>query len=129
MARKTLADIDPRLTSVVEDFKAVSMVKGEMARDAYDLQDRETKLVIDRIVGTLQQYATGFLNVKVGGTYVPVKVDNEYLGYNLMYLAVEICKDLAFVGERVANFVFPPSLCVKCGAELIPEKRKEKKYG
>jgi hypothetical protein len=126
MARKSLADIDPKLKSVVEEFKATSLVKYEMAMDAYNLQDKETRAVIDRIVATLQQYATGFLNVKVGSTYTPIKIDNDYLGYNLLYLAVEVVKDLAFLQIKVANFVFPPSLCYKCGAEVIPETRKGK---
>lgn len=126
MARKTLADIDPNLKSAVEDFEAVSLVKYEMAQDAYELQDEETQKVIDRIAGTLRSYATGFLNVKVGNVYVPIKVDNDYLGYNLFYLAVEVVKDLAFLDIRVANFVFPPSQCVKCGADIIPEKRNAK---
>lgn len=126
MARKTLADIDPRLKSVVEDFEAMSLVKHEMAVDAYELQDKETQAVIDRIVATLRQFATGFITAKVGGTYVPVPIDNKYLGYNLLYLAVEIVKDLAFLDIRVATFEFPPSLCVKCGAEVIPEKRTAK---
>lgn len=126
MARKTLTDIDPRLKSVVEDFHAVSLVKYEMAKDAYDLQDETTQKVINRIVGTLQTYATGYITAKVGGTIYPVKIDNEYLGYNLLFLAMEIAKDLAFVNVRVAKFTFPPSLCVKCGDEVIPERRKGK---
>jgi hypothetical protein len=89
-----------------------------MAKDAYDLQDEETQAAIDRIVCTLQSYVTGFLNVKVAGaSYVPVKIDNEYIGYNLLYLAVEVAKDLALLNIRVANFTFPPVLCVVCGAD------------
>lgn len=123
MARKTLADIDPRLKSVVEEFHTISEVKHEMASDAYDLQDDETKKVIDRIAATLQLYATGYLHAKVGGMMVPIPVSNDYLGMNLFWLAVEVAKDLAFSDIQLANFEFPPSLCANCGAEVLPGKK------
>lgn len=118
MGRKTIADIDPELRAATEAFKALSLVKGEMARDAYAVQDKATKKAIDRIVATLQQHARGEVNLKVGNTLVPVKVDDQTLGFNLFYLAVEIVKDLGFVGIKVANFKFPAHLCVRCGEEV-----------
>lgn len=125
MARKTLADIDPELKSVLEEFKSVSLVKYDMARDAYTVQDKATQKTIDRIVGTLQQHATGYITAKVNNAMVPVKIDNEYLGYNLLFLAVEIVKDLAIMGQKVSNFEFPEALCASCGAEIIPEQRSK----
>lgn len=121
MARKSLADIDPDLRRATEEFESISLVKYEMAKDAYDLQDDKTQKVIDRIVGTLQQYATGHITVKVGGSYVPVKITNEYLGFNLLYLAVEVVKDLAFLDIRVESFKFPELLCAVC-ADPMPEQ-------
>jgi hypothetical protein len=125
VARKTLADIDPKLKSVIEDFQALSLVRGEMARDAYELQDDETKKVIDRMVGVMQGYATGYITATVNRTLVPVKVEAEYLGYNLLFLAVEMVKDLAMCNVRIASFTFPPSLCVKCGEYLNPKSEKQ----
>jgi hypothetical protein len=120
MARKSIADIDPNLTRALEEFKSVSLIKYEMARDAYEIQDEETRRAIDRIQGTLMQYATGYIMLKVNKTMVPIKIDNEYLGYNLQFLAVEIAKDLAFTGIRLAKFKVPPLYCASCG-DLIPE--------
>lgn len=127
MARKTLADIDPGLTVVIEEFQAVGRVKDEMAKDAIKMQDKETRAAIDRILGTLQTYATGYITPKIGKSVVPVKVDNEFITMHLRWLAVEIAKDLAFVDIRLANFTFPPSLCASCGADIIPEKRTERR--
>lgn len=133
MPRKSVIDLkssDNLLDQATEEFKDVSEVKAEMARAVYDQQDAKTKAVIDSIHATLQHYATGYITVQLAppsGALTPVKLDNEYLGYNLLYLAVEIVKDLAITGIRVASFVFPPSLCVECGAEVIPEKRSRKK--
>lgn len=123
MARKSLVDLDPNLRSAVDEFQAVSLVKFEMARDAYNMQDAETKAAIDRIHGTLQQHATGYINVVVGKTVYPVRINSEYLGYNLLYLAVEIVKDLAFTGIRIAKFKVPPLTCVACGDPIEAGKR------
>lgn len=135
MGRKTIGDLkssDKLTADAIEEFKSVSEIKHELARDAYDLQDSETKATIDRIAATLMQYASGYINVQLNppsGSIVPVKIENKYLGMNLLWLAVEIVKDLAFVGVQVANFEFPESLCASCGAEIIPEKRSGKKAG
>lgn len=133
MARKSISDLkstDSLTEEAVADFKAVSEIKYELAKEAYDMQDEATRLAIDRIMETLQVYATGSITVQLSppkGAMIPVRIDNTYLGYNLLWLAVEICKDLAFLDLQVANFQFPPSQCVSCGAELIPEKRKVKR--
>jgi len=118
MARKSLLDVDPRLKTVLEEFQATSLVKMEAAKDAYDCQDDETKAAIDRIHATLQQHATGYINVKVGRQVVPVKVDREYLGYNLFWLATQIVSDLAFVDIRLASYQYSPLRCVSCGSEI-----------
>lgn len=113
MARKTLA-VDP----VIEEFEAVGRVKDEMAHDVIDIQDAETQAAIDIILGTLQTYATGYITPKIGETNVPIKVDNEYITMHLRWLAVEIAKDMALVGIRLGNFVFPKNLCAVCGSEV-----------
>jgi len=135
--RKSITAFSPKSiermeNEAVEEFKMVSEIKYELAKDAYDLQDDETKAVIDRIVDTLRQYASGYITIQLNppeGAMVPVKIENKYLGYNLLWLAVEIVKDLAFTDIRVANFEFPQSLCAQCGAEIIPEKRSGRKAG
>jgi hypothetical protein len=135
MARKSIHELKSvaKLTAdAVEEWESVSLIKYELAKTAYDAQDAETQEAIDRIVKTLQTYATGYINVQLQppiGAMVPVKVSAEYLGYNLLFLAVEIAKDLGFVGIRLANFVFPETLCASCGAELIRETRTTKGRG
>src|SRR5262245_25436912 len=131
MARKSITDLPSHAKlqeEAIEQFKAVSEIKMELAQEAYDMQDAETQKVIDKMVETMRTYCTGYINVQLQpptGALVPVKIDNEYLGYNLFFLAVEIVKDLALLDIKVANFVFPPSMCAKCGAELgIPEKTR-----
>lgn len=130
MPRKSLASINSRVRETVENFESVSELKFELAREAYDVQDEETQRVIDRILATLQTHATGYITVQLQpphGAIYPVKISNEYLTYNLLWLAMEVVKDLALLDIRVASFEFPPSLCTKCGAEIIPEKKPPRK--
>ena len=131
MARKTISDLrssDKLMQEAVDRHKSISEVKYELAKEAYDAQDDDTKAVIDKMVETLRTYCTGYINLQLQpptGAMVPVKLNNEYLGYNLLFLAVEIVKDLALLDIKVASFKFPPSMCATCGAELgLPEKTK-----
>lgn len=131
MARKSISDLRSSAKleeEAVEQFKSVSEIKHELAMEAYDLQDKATQTVIDKMVDTLRTYCTGYINVQLQpptGALVPVKISNEYLGFNLFFLAVEIVKDLALLDIKVANFKFPPSMCATCGAELgIPEQTR-----
>jgi len=131
MGRKSVTDLPSSAKLVddaIEQYNSVAEIKYELAKAAYDAQNRATRRAIDRIVDTLRVYATGYINVQLQppeGALVPVKVDNTYLGYNLLWLAIEIAKDLAFLDIRLADFRFPEALCAKCGAELgIPELTK-----
>lgn len=118
MPRKTLAVIDPKLTEAIEEFRSLSLVRNEMALDLCELQDDTTAKVIDGIVSTLRKSANGYVTLRVAGKAVQVKLDDEYLGYNLFWLATEVVKDLGFVGIKVANFEFAPNLCASCGDEV-----------
>jgi hypothetical protein len=117
MARKTAADLNPSMPAL-DDFEAVSAVKFEMALDVYAVQDEETQKVIDLIAATLRQYSNGHAKLKVSGRFEFVPIPEEMLNQTLMYLAVEVVKDLAILGIRVANFEFPPNICVTCGVEV-----------
>lgn len=134
MPRKSVTDLKSakrKLNEAMEEFESLSEVKYELAKAAYEVQDAKTQQVIDRIVATLRTYATGYVTFQLApprGALSTVKITNEYLGYNLFYLAVEVMKDLAMMGIKVAEFTFPPALCAQCGAELgIPELKKVKR--
>lgn len=133
MARKSITNLKSNaklVENAVAEFKSISELKYELAKEAYDAQDEDTKKAIDRIIGTLQVYATGSITVQLQppfGEYVTVRIDATYLGYNLLWLAIEICKDMALLGIRLAAFDFPQSMCAKCSAEIIPERRSKGK--
>lgn len=126
--RKTIHDLKStqRLEQeAVEEWQSISLAKNELAMDIYDAQSTETKQAIDLIVKTLRTYATGDIHVELpGGETVSVSADPEHLTYNLMYLAVEIAKDLGVVGIQLAEFTFPTNLCFSCGATVKRKGRK-----
>lgn len=121
MARKAAIQTDDRLREALEEAKAIIEVRHEIAQEAYDFQDESTQKAIDNIVRRLRLAATGTINVRVNpprGATVPVKIEQQYVDFNLLFIATEIVKDLALCGIRIATYTFPPSFCVACGAEV-----------
>lgn len=132
MARKQATATKARVDEAVEEFKALTEVRGEIAQEAFDFQDEQTKEVLRRIVNRLRVGATGYITVHVNppsSATVPVKIDEEYVGFNLLFIATEILKDLALFDIKVANYKFPPSLCTHCGAEITKTKPHKRRRG
>jgi hypothetical protein len=132
MARKQATERSVELQDAIDEWKEIAIVRGEIAKDAYDFQDEKTKAVLDRIVQRLREASTGYVNVQVNppaGSLIPVKMEARYIGYNLLYIATEILKDLAMFDVRVETYKFPPSLCVSCGANVTAEKPKKRRRG
>lgn len=129
MARKTPVATKARVDEAVEEWKSLTEVRYEMAKEAYDFQDEETRTLLDRMVNRLRIGASGYITVRVNppaSQTVPVKIEQQYLDYNLLYVATEILKDLAMFDIRVGTYTLAPSLCVSCGAEIVSEKPKAK---
>lgn len=126
MPRKTLDQL-ASLKSVIEEFEALSLVRYEMAVDAYEYQDDETKAVIDKMVATLRQHANGTVNVQYGGKLISLKVGDETFAKNLLYTALEVVKSMYFVGLRVANFKWKSTVCIACGAKIEKAKKGGKR--
>lgn len=127
--RKTAIQTDARVTEALDEWKALTEVRYELAKETYDFQDDKTKALLDRIVNRLRIGASGYITIRINPPHaasVPVKIDQEYLNYNLLYVATEILKDLAMFDICVGTYKLPPSLCVNCGAEITKEKPKAK---
>lgn len=121
MARKTIIQTDSRLMEALEEAKAIIEIRHEIAQEAYDFQDEKTKGAIDMIVRRLRLAATATVNVRVNpprGATVPVKIEQQYVDFNLLFIATEIVKDLALCGIKIASYKFPPTFCVACSAEV-----------
>lgn len=117
--RKTAVSAD--LKEAIEEAKAMIEMRHELAQEAYDFQDADTKAILDRMVTRLRMSAGGFITVHVNppkGNKVPVKIEQEYIDFNLLYIATEILKDLAMFDVAVGTYEFPPQQCATCGGEL-----------
>lgn len=130
MPRKRAQTGSKQVAEAVEEFKQLTMIRYEMAKDVFDHQDEDTQEVLQRIVDRLRLSATGYITVSVNPPHsavVPVKIEQQYVDFNLLFIATEILKDLATFDVRVASFEFPPSLCASCGAEITGQARKRKR--
>jgi hypothetical protein len=110
-----------KVEEVMEQVRALAEIRGEIAQAAYEHQDKATQAVIERIRDTLRVAATGYVEITVDpphGAIVPVKLEQRYVDFNLLYVAVDILKTLAIFDVRIENFEFPPSHCTNCGAEI-----------
>jgi hypothetical protein len=115
------AKADKELQQWLENYKAQTEARLRMATDAYELQDSETREVIDRIRDRITAATTG--RVRASNGHV-IRVDQELSDANVLFIATEIMKDLAMYDVKVANFEFPPSYCVQC-REKLPQSRKK----
>jgi hypothetical protein len=130
VARKTVVGTDKQVREAVDDFYAMCEIRYDIAKAAYDAQSTDTQEVLDRIRDRLRLAVTGFITVTINPPHsgqVPVKVEQKYIDYNLMYVATEILKDLALFGVQVADYNFPPINCVNCGAEIEKTRPKKKR--
>lgn len=103
MARKMKAPKVADKSAFSEEQQLMAEVRGEIAQEAYDAQDAKTKAAIDAVAHRLAKDAAS---------------TDIYTQHNLLFVAVEIVKDLAVTGIRVASYNFPEGQCVSCGGAL-----------
>lgn len=114
-----LRSADKLIDEAYESFAAVSEIKHELSQEVFDAQDDETKAALTQIAASLLVYSTDTIKLDLGKQgKAEAQVEREHLDWNLQWLAVEIAKDLAVVGIRVANFVLPLDACAICGGDV-----------
>ena len=122
--------VDRQIEAQLEVFRAQTEARYRIALAAYEAQDIPTKDALDRIRDRLQTMSTGqirvFPNGKARDSYV-VEISQTLVDQNILYMATEIVKDLAFMDIRVANYQFPTVYCAECGDKLVMKKRKKAK--
>jgi hypothetical protein len=133
VARKSVVNLkaaDELVKDAVEEFYTVSEMKYEIAKASYDAQDDDTRDMIDQLVKVLNLHATGYITVTLDpphGGAVPVKVEKKYVGFNTLYIVMDMLKTLALFDIRVGKYTFPAAYCSNCEAELIPERQTKPK--
>ena len=105
----------------VELFESATRARFRIARAAYDHQDNETQRVIDIIVERLRTAGSGYIRIYPNGKRNPsvaVPITLEQQDQNILFIAMEIVKDLALFDIRLASYEFPKVYCATCGDKL-----------
>jgi hypothetical protein len=131
--KKTLAnlrDADDLVKEAVEEFKLLSEVKYELAKEAYDAQDEATRDMIDQLHRVLRIHATGYVTIQLSpphGAVVPVKVEQQYVDFNLLYIVMDMLSNLALFDIRVGSYTFPKTLCANCESQIVQSQAQTRK--
>ena len=112
----------------LEIFYAATEARYRIATAAFEAQDEKTKEAIRMIRDRLSVLATGTIRIFPDGKRNPgytVQISTEHVDNNLLYIATEIVKDLAFMDIRVENYNFPKVYCAECGDKLTKVRKKK----
>jgi hypothetical protein len=110
----------------LEVFKQATEARYKLAMQAYKAQDMQTQDALDLIVERLRTISTGQIRIFPNGKSQPgvvMSIEPALQDQNVLFLATEIMKDLAFFDVKVANYEFPSVYCAECGDKLTPSKR------
>jgi hypothetical protein len=107
---------------VLKRYRKLTKTRYKMAIQVYEAQDSLTKEVIDRIRDRLVLASTGI--VSVNGR--PVKLEQKYIDFNILFLACEIVSDLAILGIQVGNFKPSKMFCMECKKKILGVNKPKK---
>src|SRR5215831_11305322 len=114
-----------KVDRALEEFRKIARTRYKMAMQVYEAQDGLTKEVIDRIRDRLVIASTGVVNINGR----PVKIEQKYVDYNILFLACEILSDLALLDIQIANFNPSPMWCAECKQEIAGVKNLKGRNG
>lgn len=112
----------------LEIFALATKARHKIAQAAFDAQDEDTQEAIRMIRDRLSVMATGTIRVFPNGRQNPgitTQISSELVDSNLLYMATEIVKDLAFLDIRVENYTFPTTYCAECGDKITLSKAEK----
>lgn len=106
------------VSEALETYKRIIESRYRIAMAVYEHQDDLTKEVLDRIRDRLRIASTGVVNINGK----PHKLEQEYIDFNILFIACEILSDLALNDIQIANFNFHPVYCAECKREIAGVK-------
>jgi hypothetical protein len=130
MARRTVSElksVQRYLDEAVAEFQDLSEIRYELAKRAYKAQSATMQNTVDSILATLRIHAKDYIDVQLQpphGALVPVKIERRYVDFNLLYIAMDILKNLALFDIRIGDYEFPPSLCTNCEAVITQREAR-----
>jgi hypothetical protein len=129
MARKKAPlTYEQRVEQALEIFGQETEARYKIAKRAYDQQDNATREAFDFMVDRIVEISRDEIAVKPveDKRTLRVKITPDLIRKNALYMATEICKDLALLDIRVENYEFVPNVCTECAVEIKPAKKKKK---
>jgi len=127
---RKMTRLDGAIQRAQAEFMVASFDRMTQAKAVYDMQDAVTRDSIDRMQALLIRLARTRMWVVVGENKKGKKervicdLPHDAIWNNALYMAVQMLKDLAYMDIRVANFNWPVDLCVECGTEIKPIRKK-----
>jgi hypothetical protein len=120
---------DGAIKRVQAEFMVASFDRMKSAKAVYDMQDSATRDAIDRMQALLIRIARTRMwvaveNKKGKSERVICDLPHDAIWNNALYMAVQMLKDLSYMDIRVANFNWPVDLCMECGTEIKPIRKK-----
>lgn len=106
------------IDEALQNYREITEARFRIAKKVYEAQDDLTKEVIDRIRDRLRIASTGVVNIN----NKPYKLEQQYVDFNIWFIATEILSDLALNDIQIANFNFHPAYCAECKRELFKVK-------
>lgn len=105
---------------------ADSWDRMQYAKQVYDFQNAAGRDAIDRMQSVLIRLSRKSFWIGKGRERILAEIPKDAIWNNALYMAVEMMKDLAYMDIRVADFTWPPDLCMECGKPLRPVKKGRK---
>jgi hypothetical protein len=121
---------DGAIAKAQAEFMVASFDRMKSAKAVYDMQDGNTRDAIDRMQALLIRLARTRMWIVVGENKkgrkerVIADLPHDAIWNNALYMAVQMLKDLSYMDIRVANFTWPVDLCMECGLEIKPIRKK-----
>ena len=122
--------VDGTIKRAQAEFMVASFDRMKSAKAVYDMQDSITRDAIDRMQALLIRLARTRMWVVTGENKKGKKeriicdLPHDAIWNNALYMAVQMLKDLSYMDIRVANFNWPVDMCIECGAEIKPVRKK-----
>lgn len=123
LKKKKVVKAQP-IEDALQNFREITQARYRIAKATYEAQDSLTQEVIDRIRDRLRIAATGVVNINGK----PFKLEQQYIDFNIWFIATEILSDLALNDIQIANFQFHPAWCAECKREItgVPMEKGKK---
>lgn len=125
MAPKKKSKSKPTPEMLYENWKKGLEPHWALSRRLFDHQDTTTREAITVLQERIAAFAMRRLPFAANGKPQLVDVEQDVIDNNALVLAMELVRDAALTGIKIANFDFEPDYCARCGEPRVRAKKKK----